>query len=222
MIKNTQFNPKSLKLIFLGSPGSGKGTLATQLVEDLKILHLSTGDLFRAKIKSDEEFALKMKQIIAQGLYVPDEITNEIVLDFLQKANLENGIILDGYPRTISQAEFLEENNFKIDAVVYLNASEDVILERLSLRRYCPTCATTYHEKFKPAKDNKYCYKDGTIVQIRKDDEPEAIKKRIDVYKQQTAVLIQYYKDKNLLFEFSADQDLETLKNQVIKTLWKS
>ncbi|AEC46340.1 adenylate kinase family protein [Mesomycoplasma hyorhinis] len=221
MIKNNKLTNKALNLIFLGSPGSGKGTLAGILKEQKQILHLSTGDLFRAKIASDEEFALKMKQIILQGLYVPDEITNNIVLDYLQNANLENGIILDGYPRTITQAKFLEQNNFKIDFVVYLQTSENIILERLSLRKYCPTCQSTYHDKFKPAKEGKYCFKDNTVVQRRKDDEPEAIKKRIAIYQEQTAPLINYYATQNLLIEFDANQDLNKLTEEVITTLWK-
>ncbi|CAT04840.1 adenylate kinase [Mesomycoplasma conjunctivae] len=210
-----KFNQKHF--IFLGAPGSGKGTLATALANLTKIKHISTGDIFRSKIKQDQVFAEKINTIVSQGLYVPDDITNPLVLEAISSLDAKQGFILDGYPRTLAQANFLEENNFQFDGVIHLDVAEEIIINRISLRRFCPTCKRVYHLEFRPPVDGKFCQDDNSEVVIRKDDQPEVIKKRFEIYKQETAPLIEYYRQKNLLFTVDSSRPAEDLAKEIIE-----
>ncbi|NQZ29018.1 MAG: nucleoside monophosphate kinase [Mycoplasmatales bacterium] len=195
------------KFIFLGPPGVGKGTLASKLSETKGIKHISTGDIFRAEIKNKTELGLKVIDITSKGEYVPDEITNEIVKGVLESKEIqESGFLLDGYPRTINQAEFLIKEDLQPQKAILLDAPTEVIVERLSGRRACQTCKQNYHIKYKKPRQENICDNDGETLIQRADDMPEAIQKRLEVYKNQTKVLIDFYKKQGILVKFNADK----------------
>lgn len=192
-----------MNFIFLGPPGAGKGTLAAKVAEAYKIPHISTGEIFRAAIKAQTLLGQKVKAILDSGALVSDDVTIELVKDRLSQPDTKNGFILDGFPRTIPQAEALE-NIVKIDAAVNFDISDEGVIERLSGRRVCKNCSQNYHIKFlKPAKEN-VCDKCGGELFIRDDDKPEAIAHRLEVYRSQTAPLIDFYKNKKLLVDIDA------------------
>ena len=192
-----------MNFIFLGPPGAGKGTLAAKVAESYKIPHISTGEIFRAAIKAQTPLGQKVKAILDSGALVSDDVTIELVKDRLSQPDTKNGFILDGFPRTIPQAEALE-NIVKIDAAVNFDISDEGVIERLSGRRVCKNCSQNYHIKFlKPAKEN-VCDKCGGELFIRDDDKPESIAHRLEVYRSQTAPLIDFYKNKKLLVDIDA------------------
>ena len=182
-----------LNIIFLGMPGSGKGTQAELLVEKLNIPIVSTGNCFRKNIKDETELGLKVKDILAKGDLVPDEITFEMLKKEIESTDISDGLILDGYPRSIRQAELLEEI-LNIDIVLNIELSEDQVLLRIGGRRTCK-CGETYHIKFNPPKQENICDKCGQELYIRDDAQEEAIKNRLKVYNEQTSPLIDFYKE---------------------------
>jgi len=182
-----------LNIIFLGMPGSGKGTQAELLVEKLNIPIVSTGNCFRKNIKDETELGLKVKDILAKGDLVPDEITFEMLKKEIESTDISDGLILDGYPRSIKQAELLEEI-LNIDVVLNIELSEDQVLLRIGGRRTCK-CGETYHIKFNPPKQENICDKCGQELYIRDDAQEEAIKNRLKVYNEQTSPLIDFYKE---------------------------
>ncbi len=195
------------KFIFLGPPGVGKGTLASKLSEKKGIKHISTGDIFRAEIKNKTELGLKVINITSRGEYVPDEITNEIVKKVLTSKDIQDsGFLLDGYPRTINQAEFLIKEGLQPQKAILLDAPTEVIIERLSGRRACQKCKQNYHVKYKKPQQENICDLDGETLIQRTDDMPEAIQKRLGVYKDQTKILIDFYQKQGILVKFNANK----------------
>lgn len=192
-----------MRLILLGAPGSGKGTLAKKISSDFGIPQISTGDLFRAIVKEDSPFAKKVKQIIDSGALVPDEVTVEMVKNRIAKDDCKNGFILDGFPRTIGQAKALE-NISQIDSVILVELSSDIIIERLSSRRTCSGCGDIISAKDAPT---GVCPKCNSQLIQRDDDKPEVISHRLEVYNENTAPLINFYSDR--LFKVSNDKDVE-------------
>ncbi|MEM2139169.1 MAG: adenylate kinase [Candidatus Woesearchaeota archaeon] len=182
-----------MNIIFLGAPGTGKGTQAKLLSEELKIPHISTGDIFRENIKNQTELGKKASEFINKGLLVPDEITNEMIKERLIKDDCKNGFILDGYPRTIAQAEFLKKIT-KIDKIINFELDDEEIIKRISGRRTCLNCNSVYNiYSAKPKKEN-ICDRCGLELKQREDEKPEVVKKRLEVYKNETKPLLLYYK----------------------------
>ena len=187
-----------MKLILLGPPGAGKGTIASRICTDLGVPHISTGDLFRKAIKNRTELGKKVQAIIESGDLVPDSLTVALVRQRLQEKDCSDGYILDGFPRTIAQADSLAEFS-TVDAVINFTITDEQVIDRLAGRRLCRECGEGYHVKtVKPAKEG-ICDKCGGELIIRPDDAPEAIKNRLEVYYAQTEPLISYYRDKDLL-----------------------
>lgn len=209
-----------MQLLIFGPPGVGKGTLSDMLSDKYKIPHISTGDIFRNEIKSGNS---ELKDYVEKGLLVPDMVVNKIIEKSLKQENFKNGFILDGYPRTIEQAEFLEnvlwKLNKKIDLVLNLVASEETIVERLTSRRNCGKCGAMYNLiTMKPKKKN-VCDKCGSALVMRKDDEPETVRKRIQVYGQETSPLVDYYKKKKLLFDVDASKKPKEVFKEAVKVI---
>ena len=194
-----------MKIILLGAPGSGKGTLAKQITKDFSIPQISTGDLFREIVKTESPLANKVKEIMKSGALVPDEVTIQIIKDRISKPDCEKGFILDGFPRTIKQAIELQ-NISDIDIVILVNLSNDVIVERLSSRRTCPNCGEIYNTT---TYNKESCEKCATKLIQRDDDKPETIKNRLEVYEKNTAPLINFYSEK-LFTVSSAGSPIET------------
>lgn len=194
-----------MRIILLGPPGAGKGTQAAMLVKELEVPHISTGDIFRAAIKEGTELGRKAKEYMDQGQLVPDEIVIGIVKERLTQADCKKGFILDGFPRTVPQADALQEAlknlGMDLDAVVNLTVGEDELVARLCGRRVCKKCGATYHVQFSPAKIQGTCDLCGGELYQRDDDKEETIRKRLEVYTNQTTPLIQYYEGKKGLLE---------------------
>ena len=186
-----------MKLIFLGPPGAGKGTLAAQVAKEYGIPHISTGELFRTAIKNETPLGLRVKEIIQSGGLVSDDITIELVKERLNEKDCSEGFILDGFPRTIPQAEALEKI-VSIDGAVNFDIGDDEVVKRLSGRRVCKSCGQNYHVEFMPSKKGDHCDKCDGELYTRDDDKIESIKKRLEVYREQTAPLIDFYTERNL------------------------
>jgi len=209
-----------MQLIIFGPPGVGKGTLSDLLADKYKIPHISTGDIFRNEIKSGNS---ELIQYVEKGLLVPDLVVNKIIEKGLKEENCKNGFILDGYPRTIDQAEFLENVLWKLkkkmDLVLNLVASEGEIIQRSATRRMCSKCGALYNlVTMKPKKKDTCDRCGGTIVQ-RKDDEPETVRKRIQVYQEETSPLVEYYKKKKLIVNIDASKKPKEVFNEVVKII---
>lgn len=185
-----------MKIIFLGAPGAGKGTQAARLCERLGIPTISTGDIIREAIKKKTPLGVEFQKYTEKGLLVPDELVARLVEERLGKPDCQEGFLLDGFPRTIPQAQFLDQTGIGIDFVIDLNVPDEVIAERMTGRLYCPKCQRTYHTVHaRPVKDG-LCDDCGTELQIRADDRPETVKNRLAVYHEQTEPLLNYYADK--------------------------
>jgi adenylate kinase len=209
-----------MKLIFLGPPGAGKGTLAVRAVEMLKVPHISTGAIFRSAIAARSSLGLKVKAIIDAGKLVDDETTIELVKERLAQADAQRGYILDGFPRTIPQAEALAAFS-AVDRVVNFDIPDGTVLERLGGRRVCRNCGVNYHVVFNPPRKEAICDACGGEVYTRDDDRARAVQKRLEVYREQTAPLIGYYRDRGLLVDVDArpavDQVLENFRRATEK-----
>ncbi len=209
-----------MQLIIFGPPGVGKGTLSDMLAEKYKIPHISTGDIFRDEIKSGNS---ELIQYVEKGLLVPDMVVNKIVEKALKQENCKNGFILDGYPRTIDQAEFLENVLWKlkkkIDLVLNLVADEETIIERSTQRRMCSKCGALYNLVTMKPKKKDTCNKCGGTLVMRKDDEPETVRKRVQVYQEETEPLVDYYKKKKLLVDIDASPKPKEVFNSVVKVI---
>jgi len=209
-----------LYVVLLGAPGAGKGTQAERLSENLGIPQVSTGDLFRENLKRETKLGLLAKQYMESGELVPDEVTVGMVRERLSRSDAAKGAILDGFPRTIAQAEALEEllrdMGTELDVVPYIKVPEDVLLARLAGRWTCRKCGAMYHELFSPPQEPGVCDKCGGELYQRPDDTPETQKHRIEVYFEQTAPLIDYYRDKGLLVEVDGRPGIEEIQAELL------
>ena len=192
-----------MKIIMLGAPGAGKGTQAKRIAEEYGIPHISTGDIFRANIKNGTELGKEAKKYMDEGQLVPDELTVKILLDRVKEDDCSKGYVLDGFPRTIPQAEVLDKELSKlsetVDFAIDVDVPDEDIIHRMSGRRSCPKCGAVYHTEYlKPAKDG-ICDKCGAELTLRDDDKPETVKKRLGVYHEQTQPLIDFYSKKGIL-----------------------
>ena len=212
-----------MKIIMLGAPGAGKGTQAKMLADKYGIPHISTGDRFRANIKNETELGKKAKEYMDQGLLVPDELTCNLVVDRIQQEDCAKGYILDGFPRTIPQAEALDkaltELNDKIDYAVNVEVPDENIVGRMSGRRACVGCGATYHIVYNPTKAEGVCDRCGKDLILRDDDKPETVQKRLNVYHEQTQPLIDFYKNKGVLREVDGTVDMNDVFNAIVKVL---
>jgi adenylate kinase len=210
-------------IVLLGPPGAGKGTQAQILSKALNLAHISSGDIFRENLKNQTELGKLAQKYMDRGALVPDDITIAMIQERLSRSDCINGALLDGFPRTPTQAialdELLSKSNQKIDCVPYINVPAEVLIERLSGRWTCPTCGYVYHEKFNPPTVPGICDKDQSKLYQRVDDKEETVKKRIDVYWEQTSPLIEYYRQNNLLVEVDGTQSIENVSSQLLEAL---
>ena len=205
-----------MNIILLGAPGAGKGTQATRISDGYKLPHISTGDIFRENIKNETPIGLLAKSYIDKGQLVPDEVTCKIVEDRIQRADCESGYMLDGFPRTIAQAEALDEIT-KIDLVINIDVDFGLLLDRLCGRRVCKECGESWHLTWLNGADK--CLRCGGELYQRKDDNPETVQSRLDVYNAQTAPLIAYYKEKGLLFNVGGNVSPDEVFAEIAKKL---
>ncbi|MDY5775497.1 MAG: adenylate kinase [Lachnospiraceae bacterium] len=202
-----------MKIIMLGAPGAGNGTHAKKISEKYSIPHISTGDIFRANIKEGTELGKKAKEYMDQGLLVPDELTCDLVMDRIQQDDCKNGFVLDGFPRTIPQAEALtaalEKINEKMDYALDIEIADEKIVERMSGRRVCTKCGAPFHIVNIPPKTEGICDHCGGELEFRADDQPETVLKRLGVYHEQTQPLIEYYAKQGILKEIDGTKSVE-------------
>ena len=212
-----------MKIIMLGAPGAGKGTQAKKIADKYQIPHISTGDIFRANIKNGTELGKKAKTYMDQGLLVPDELVVDLVVDRLGQEDCANGCVLDGFPRTIPQAESLDAalaaKGEAIDYAIDVDVPDENIINRMSGRRACAACGATYHIVHIPTKVEGVCDRCGESLILRDDDKPETVKKRLDVYHAQTQPLIDYYTEKNVLKSVDGTQDMEAVFQAIVDIL---
>jgi len=212
-----------MRLILLGPPGAGKGTQAEILSKAFDIPHISTGDMFREAVANGTRLGLQAKGFMEAGQLVPDDVTIGIVRERLRKPDCRRGFLLDGFPRTVPQAEaldrILEDLNEHLDAVISIEVPEDKIVRRLSLRRVCGDCGTIYHLETKPPAPDGRCKVCGGEIYQRADDSEETVRKRLEVYRLQTEPLIRYYERKGLLRRVSGDSDIETVSKETFRIL---
>lgn len=212
-----------MKIIMLGAPGAGKGTQAKMIAEKYAIPHISTGDIFRANIKEGTELGKEAKQYMDQGLLVPDELTVKILLDRVAKEDCKNGYVLDGFPRTIPQAEVLDQAldglGDKIDYAIDVNVPDENIIKRMSGRRACLSCGATYHVEHIPPKKEGICDACGEKLVLRDDDKPETVQNRLHVYHEQTQPLINFYTEKGILKTVDGTQDMEDVFHSIVSIL---
>ncbi|ADQ15319.1 adenylate kinase [Halanaerobium hydrogeniformans] len=212
-----------MDIVLLGLPGVGKGTQAKMLEKTLGIPHIATGDIFRKAIKKKTALGKKAESFIEAGELVPDEITIGIVKERLSEPDCEEGMILDGFPRTIKQAEALDnilaEQNRGLDISIFLQAEKEVLIKRLSGRRVCVDCGATYHIENMPPKKDNICDECGGNVVQRSDDEEETVKNRIEVNKEKTVKLADYYRNQGILEEVQSTGGIENVQNKLIKVI---
>lgn len=212
-----------MKIIMLGAPGAGKGTQAKKIADKYQIPHISTGDIFRANIKNGTELGKKAKTYMDQGLLVPDELVVDLVVDRLAQDDCKNGCVLDGFPRTIPQAESLDEalaaKGEAIDYAIDVDVPDENIISRMSGRRACVACGATYHIVHIPTKVEGVCDRCGEKLILRDDDKPETVKKRLTVYHEQTQPLIDYYTKKNVLKSVDGTKDMEEVFRAITEIL---
>ena len=218
---------RHLNMIIMGSPGAGKGTQADLIVRHYNIAHISTGDMFREILKdSNSDIAIELKSYVEKGELVPDDVVLKMVKIKLSEKSLSNGFILDGFPRTMDQTKgldmLLKELDIDIDLVLYLDASVDIILERLTGRRVCMHCGANYHIKYSPTAEEGICDRcDGELYQ-REDDKEETIKRRLEIYGEQIEDIIGFYDKKGILFKVSGDlsaQDVFSYVKEKLKSI---
>jgi len=212
-----------VRLILVGPPGAGKGTQAEQLIEHYKIPHISTGDMFRAAIKEQTLLGIKAKEFMDKGALVPDEVTIGIVAERLAQSDCLNGFLLDGFPRTLAQADalagILNDLNISLDGVISIELDDSILLERLTGRRICRQCGATYHKVFNPPTEEGICSKCGAELYQRSDDTLETAQNRLRVYNDQTEPLIAYYSDCGFLKRVQGDQDIKQVFQSILNVL---
>lgn len=212
-----------MKIIMLGAPGAGKGTQAKMLSAKYSIPHISTGDIFRANIKNGTELGKKAKGYIDNGQLVPDELTCDLVVDRIKEADCANGFILDGFPRTIAQADCLtaalEKTGDAMDFAINVDVPDENIIRRMGGRRACLNCGATYHIVYNPTKVEGICDACGHEIVLRDDDKPETVEKRLEVYHNQTKPLIEYYDKKGILRTVDGTVDMEEVFAAIVNLL---
>lgn len=212
-----------MKIIMLGAPGAGKGTQAKKIAAKYSIPHISTGDIFRANIKNGTELGKKAKTYMDQGLLVPDELVVDLVVDRVNQEDCKDGYVLDGFPRTIPQAEALDkalaELGQKVDYAIDVDVPDENIVNRMAGRRACVTCGATYHLEYAPTKKEGICDVCGGELILRDDDKPETVKKRLGVYHEQTQPLIDYYKNAGILRTVDGTIDIEDVFQAIVDIL---
>ena len=212
-----------MKIIMLGAPGAGKGTQAKKLALKYNIPHISTGDIFRANIKNGTELGKKAKVYMDQGLLVPDELVVDLVVDRFKSPDCENGYVLDGFPRTIPQAEALDEalrkNGDAVEYAIDVDVSDEDIIKRMSGRRACLNCGATYHIVNIPPKMDGICDVCGKPLVLREDDKPETVKKRLAVYHEQTQPLIEYYSKKGILRSVDGTKNMDETFREIVQII---
>lgn len=212
-----------MKLLLMGPPGAGKGTQAEQLSKQLSLVHISTGDMFRAAMAAGTPLGQEAKSYMDKGQLVPDEVTIGIVRDRLKEDDAQNGFLLDGFPRTLPQAEalgeILKELDMKLDAVVNIDVPDEDLVKRLSGRRICSQCGSAYHVVFNPPAQEGVCDKDGAALYQRDDDSEETVTNRLEVYHAQTAPLIDFYKDQGAFLAIDGNQDVAKVTEEILVKL---
>ena len=207
-------------LVFLGPPGAGKGTQAKKLAKDLGLVHISTGDILREAVKNGTPLGRKAKEFMDRGELVPDDLIIALIEEVMPS---EGGVIFDGFPRTTAQAKALDEmlsrKGMKLDAVILFDVPDEVVVERLSGRRVCPGCGAVYHIKFNPPKEDEICDRCGTKLVQREDDREEVVRNRLEVYRKQTAPLVEYYEGKGILIRLDASRDIEEVYRELRKVV---
>lgn len=214
-----------MKIIMLGVPGAGKGTQAQMIAGQYHIPHVSTGDIFRANIKNGTELGMEAKKYMDQGLLVPDELTVKILLDRVAEEDCKDGYLLDGFPRTIPQAEVLDkalaELGDAIDYAINVDVPDENIVKRMSGRRACLSCGSTYHMEHIPPKKEGVCDKCGNDLVLRDDDKPETVLNRLEVYHKQTQPLIQFYEEKGVLKTVDGTKPMKEVFDSIVEILEK-
>lgn len=212
-----------MKIIMLGAPGAGKGTQAKMIADKYSVPHISTGDIFRANIKNGTELGMEAKKYMDQGLLVPDELTVKILLDRVAQEDCKNGYVLDGFPRTIPQAEVLDQAlsdlGESIDYAIDVNVPDENIINRMSGRRACLGCGATYHIVHIPPKTEGICDRCGKELVLRDDDKAETVKNRLNVYHEQTQPLIEFYEAKGVLKTVDGTQDMQDVFGSIVAIL---
>lgn len=212
-----------MKIVMLGAPGAGKGTQAKMIADKYQVPHISTGDIFRANIKNGTELGKEAKKYMDQGLLVPDELTVKLLLDRVANPDCANGYVLDGFPRTIPQAEVLDaaltELGDKIDYAINVDVPDENIVKRMGGRRACLACGGTYHLEYLKPKKEGICDRCGQELVLREDDQPETVMKRLNVYHEQTQPLIDYYTGQEKLAEVDGTIDIEKVFEAIVKIL---
>jgi adenylate kinase len=214
-----------MRIVLLGGPGAGKGTQAQKLAEKYSLAHIATGDILRQSIKDGTELGLKAKSYMDKGLLVPDEVVIGLIKERLAKDDVKSGFVLDGFPRTVPQAEALDsltrELDMPMNAVINIKTSPEAVIERLSGRRTCRDCQTVYHIVYSAPKTEGKCDRCGGELYQRDDDKEEAIKKRLDVYEKQTFPLLEHYKTSGKVLEVSGDVPIADVFDSIVQTLRK-
>ena len=214
-----------MKIIMLGAPGAGKGSQASRIAKEYQLPHISTGDIFRANLKEETELGKRAKSFMDKGELVPDDITIATLLERIHKEDCKNGYILDGFPRTIPQAEALKEalakKDEKIDLALDVEASDELIIKRMAGRRTCPACGAIYHIVTLPPKTEGICDRCGADLIQRKDDNEETVKNRLKIYHEVTEPLISYYKKEGILEEIDGAEELDKVFEKVKRIIHK-
>jgi adenylate kinase len=213
----------NLRLVLLGPPGAGKGTQAANIVEAYHVPHISTGDIFRKNLKENTALGLKAKEYMDKGLLVPDELVVELVQDRLTQEDCKTGFMLDGFPRTVVQAEALDDvlasMNMGLSAVLNIEVDQDLLLQRITGRRICRSCGATYHVHFNPSKQEGVCDLCGGALYQRDDDVEATVAKRLEVYNEQTQPLIEFYKKTGVLKDINGQQNIDSVFEDIKKAL---
>lgn len=212
-----------MNLILLGAPGSGKGTQAEYLISNFHLTHVATGDLFRYNLKERTKLGLIAEEYMNKGQLVPDDITIAMVRERLQQPDVQQGVLFDGFPRTLAQAEaldqLLKEMGKRVDCVIYLQVSDDEIVKRLSGRLICKECQQPFHTKYNPFKECPYHKCHGEYLYQREDDKPETVRARLETFHQQTSPLINYYQQHGLLVQINGEGEIEQIKQAIYQAV---